>query len=160
MKIEKYRKGKVVCKQGDPGDCMYYIVWGEVGGYTDYGTPQEKQLATLRQGDYFGEMSLIDHAARSATIVSLDGETELRRIDEDEFEGFLATNPAKVHDILAQLCHKLRDTTRRYVELCASVHDAVGDAHEVDDARDYHFGDDARLVAAHDRVQQQMTRDA
>ena len=161
MKDENYGKGKVVFRQGDPGDCMYYVRWGSVGVFADYGTPREKRLATLHHGDYFGEMGLIDGEARTATVVSLDWDTVLGRIDEDEFAEFLSENPARVHDILARLCHKLRDVTANYLEVCASVRQSVGDgAAEVDASSDYHFVENPYLVGVHDRVAQTMHDDA
>ena len=88
MKEEKYRKGQVVFRQGDSGDCMYSIRWGSVGVFANYGEKNEKQLAELRAGDYFGEMELLDHASRSATVVSLERGTVLNRISEDEFDEY------------------------------------------------------------------------
>ena len=161
MNEEKCRKGQVIFREGDEGDCMFYIRWGSVGVFLDYGTPRERQLATLREGDYFGEMSLIDHAARTATVVVLDRDTELSRIGANEFAEFLATDPAKVQDILRQLSHRLRKVTNDYLEVCAKVQQHVGaGATEVDEESAYHFADDERLTAIHDDVAQSLAQEA
>ena len=84
-----------------------------------------------------------------------------RTVDEDEFAEFLSENPARVHDILARLCHKLRDVTASYLEVCASLRQSVGDgAAEVDVSSDYHFVENPYLVGVHDRVAQTMHDDA
>ena len=154
MNEEKYRKGRVVFRQGDPGDCLYYIRWGVVGVYANYGEEGEEKLAELRTGDYFGEMGLLDNEARSATIVSLDSDTVLSRISEDEFEEFLRDNPAKVMDILIRLSHKLRDTTKSYLEICQAVDASVGtQSSEVTGSRTYGFEQNRTLKAIHDDVQ-------
>lgn len=156
MKEQKLKKGSVVFWQGEPGDCMYYIRWGRVGVFADYDTPNQKKLAELSEGDYFGEMGLLDGGERSATVVALEAGTLLNRIDEAEFGQFLAENPAKVYAIIQRLSHKLRQTTRDYLSVCGSVSAAVGnDAGKVDETSDYGFGKDDQLRAIHD--QQAMT---
>ena len=157
MKEERYKKDQVVFWQGDPGSCMYYVRWGSVGVYTDYATIRQRQLAVLRSGDYFGEMGLLGQEGRSATVAVLESGTILNRIGEDEFGEFLASNPARVHDILAQLSHKLRKTTKEYLEVCRALRDVVGtDAEEVDESTSYRFAEDEQLVAIHDRFAQSL----
>ena len=153
VKTETYRKGQVVFRQGDPGDCLYFIRYGSVGVFVNYGQKDEKQLAKLGQNDYFGEMGLLDHASRSATVVSLMHETTLCHISDDEFEEFLHENPARVVDILQRLSHKLRSTTRKYLEICQAVSDSVGpQASEVSGSQTYGFADNQKLVDIHDSV--------
>ena len=153
MNEERYRKGKVVFQEGDPGDCLYYIRWGTVGVYSQYGTKGQRKLAELRTGDYFGEMGLLDHEPRSATVVSLDHDTTLDRISEDEFARFLEERPAKVMDILRRLSHKLRDTTKGYLRLCQAIDDSVGPHTEVvGETGSYGFDRDDRLRVAHDAM--------
>ncbi len=152
MREKALRKGTVVFKQGDAGECMYYVRWGKVGVFVDYGTPKQRQLAELNAGDCFGEMGLIDGEPRSATVVVMEGETVLERIGEDEFAEFLASNPNQVYAIIQQLSHKLRQVTKDYLEVCQSVAGAVGESADgVDDASDYHFAQDERLREIHDR---------
>ena len=44
MEIKTFSKGKVVFKEGDPGDCMYDVYSGKVGVYAAYGEPEQKLL--------------------------------------------------------------------------------------------------------------------
>lgn len=158
MKERTFKKHEVVFWQGDPGDCMFYIRWGSVGVYTNYATSKQKQLATLRAGDYFGEMGLLGNEPRSATIAILESGTILNRIDDEDFGEFLASNPARVHDILAQLSHKLRKTTKAYLEVCQAVRDVVGtDKDELDESTTYNFAQSDQLVAIHDQVEQSQS---
>jgi hypothetical protein len=54
-------------------------------------------------------------------------------------------------DILRQLSHKLRDTTKKYLELCKDVESAVGsDTETVDESKHYGFENNERLAAVHD----------
>lgn len=148
---EKFRKGKVVFNEGDPGDCLYYIRWGSVAIYSQYKTRNQKKIAELSRGNFFGEMGLLDHERRTATVVSTDHETVLNRIVESEFDQFMSENPTKVMDILRQLSHKLRDTTKKYLELCKDVESAVGsDTETVDESKHYGFENNDNLAAVHD----------
>lgn len=121
MSKEQYRKGEVIVREGDPGDCMYFVSWGKVAAYSGYGTIRQKKLAEISRGQFFGEMSLLDHEVRSATVVVLENETILDRITEDEFSSFMAENPSKIVDILGDLSHRLRTLTSDYVILCKEI---------------------------------------
>lgn len=149
-----YKRKQVVCREGEPGDCMYYIRWGSVGVYTDYGTPAQKQLAELRTENYFGELCVLDGAPRSATVVALENNTRLNRIAEEDFKEFLTQNPDKVYQILKNLCHKLRNATREYMSVCRAVSENIDDeSGNVDEATNYGFGQDERLKAIYDDQQ-------
>lgn len=153
MEAKKYRKGKVVFWQGEPGGCLYFIRYGSVGVYVNYGETSEEKLAELGAGDYFGEMGLLDHKDRAATVVSLDHDTTLCRITDDEFDEFLHENPARVVDILQRLSHKLRTATKSYLKICQAVNESVdAQEDEVAEAKSYGFAQNETLRAIHDDV--------
>jgi len=124
MKIQTYKRGDVICRQGDPGDCMYDIQGGKVGIFFDYGGPREEKLAELYSDQVFGELGLLDHAARSATAVALTDDTYVDVITEDNFMEFFEKNPPKMLMVMQQMCSRLRRTTRDYVEACQTVRQA------------------------------------
>jgi hypothetical protein len=63
----------------------------------------------------------------------------------------MSENPTQVMDILRQLSHKLRNTTKKYLELCKDVESAVGsDTETVDENKHYGFENNERLAAVHD----------
>lgn len=72
--------GSELIEEGSQGDEMYVIVSGEVKVHS-----KEKTIATLKEGDHFGEMSLIDKAPRSASITTLNPSTLLRINRKDFF---------------------------------------------------------------------------
>ena len=66
---EQYKAGATVFGEGSPGDKFYLIVEGAVRISRMVAGMGEEALAVLHTGAYFGEMSLIDDAPRSATAM-------------------------------------------------------------------------------------------
>src|SRR5215470_9808885 len=66
---EQYKSSATIFGEGTPGDKFYLIVEGAVRISRIVPGMGEEALAVLRPGNYFGEMSLIDDAPRSATAV-------------------------------------------------------------------------------------------
>ena len=119
--LETFRKGAVIFRQGERGDAMYGVSSGCVGIFVNYGTADEKKLTELREGAFFGEMGLIDHAERSATAVALENGTCVHRISEDGLARYLETSPATVMMILQHLCFRLRRLTDDYIDACRTL---------------------------------------
>jgi CRP-like cAMP-binding protein len=65
----EYRSGEPVFHQGDPGLGMYIIQEGAVSIVLAEGDSGQKELAVLSEGDFFGELGLLDESARSASAV-------------------------------------------------------------------------------------------
>lgn len=66
---EQHRSSATIFAEGEPGDKFYLIIEGAVRISRIVPGMGEEALAVLRPGNYFGEMSLIDDAPRSATAV-------------------------------------------------------------------------------------------
>ena len=65
----EYKAGEPVFYQGDPGLGMYIIQEGEVSIRISEGEGEDKELAVLSDGDFFGELALLDESPRSATAI-------------------------------------------------------------------------------------------
>lgn len=65
----EYKAGEPVFYEGDPGLGMYIIREGEVSIRIAENEGQDKELAVLSDGDFFGELALLDEAPRSATAI-------------------------------------------------------------------------------------------
>lgn len=120
-----YKKGDVIFRQGDPAECMYDIRWGSVGIYVDYGTEHEKMLALRRGDEIFGEMSFVDEVPHSVTAIAMDGETRLEIITRETFRFYLNERPERVVDVLQNMCRRIRDITRDYVEARSALAEAI-----------------------------------
>ena len=123
-----FDRGAVIFREGDPGDCMYELESGGIGIYHDYGGADEKLIAELYNGSdikVFGEMGLLEHAPRSATAVVLDKDTIITRVSEEDFNAYFEKNPAKVLDLMQQMCNRLRKTTKDYIDASHTVREVV-----------------------------------
>jgi len=99
--------GDVLFKDGDPGDEMYLIKSGKIRISKAAGDI-EKTLAILKEGDFFGEMSVIDGSPRSATATAIEP-TELVIFDREVFMNQVRENPL-IEYVLHTLIRRLRET--------------------------------------------------
>ena len=83
-RTRRFRRGEVIFHAGDPGDALFVIVSGEVKIAVPSESGEEAILTTLREGDVFGELALLDGAPRSATAAALvnygDGRPAARQV--------------------------------------------------------------------------------
>ena len=89
MSKEKFAAGAVIVRQGDVGDKFYVIYNGSVDVITDDGTPGRRVTASLKEGDYFGEMALLADAPRNATVVARE-DLVVYSLGKDEFKAAAA----------------------------------------------------------------------
>lgn len=113
---EKFRAGDAVFDEGDVGDKMYLIIKGSVDIIKAAGKGPGQVLVTLRRGDYFGEMSMIDDAPRSAGAMATE-EAVLLSIKKQDLMLLLDNAPtiaAKIYKFFVlTLQHRLRETNER-----------------------------------------------
>jgi CRP/FNR family cyclic AMP-dependent transcriptional regulator len=108
----QYKNAEVVFWQDEPGVGMYIVQSGEVGIFGDYGTPEQKQLALLGQGDFFGEMALLEDDNRSATAVALS-EASLIGIFHPDLFSLFERKPDLGIKVLATLANMLAQRLRK-----------------------------------------------
>ncbi|HUA56872.1 MAG TPA: cyclic nucleotide-gated ion channel [Candidatus Sulfotelmatobacter sp.] len=75
-----------VVRKGDPADCMYFVLSGELEVQV---TPTPVHL---HSGDFFGEMGLLDHAPRTATITAVT-DSQLLMLEEEDFHKLMRAYP-------------------------------------------------------------------
>jgi len=100
--------GHPVFAQGDQGDAMYVIVDGAVDIVAGSGR-QKVILTSLFKQQYFGELSLLDGAPRSATAVA-SRDTQLLALDRDDFVEFIKKRPEAALSIMHEVGERIRAT--------------------------------------------------
>ena len=79
-----YHQHDVIIKQGDQGDRMFFIEDGLCDIYMN-----EKFHKRLHKGDYFGELALLNHEPRSATVIAASSKVRLASLEVESFERLL-----------------------------------------------------------------------
>lgn len=121
MDKNTFHKGGVIFREGDPADCMYMVESGKIGVYAGYGTDRQKLLKEYGQGQYFGEMGLLEHTERSATAEAMETNTCVMPVAEDNFGEFIRSYPAEALMIMQQMCGNLRRTSRDFAAVCREI---------------------------------------
>lgn len=103
-----FESGQVVFKEGDPGQEAYLIRGGYVS-IRKLDGDREVELATRGPGEIIGEMALLDHHSRSATVVA-KGRLEVEVVTRTSLEEMLQHSPEPLVKIINQLLQRLRDT--------------------------------------------------
>jgi len=108
---KKYSPGEYIFKEGEHGEEMFIINKGKVRitKKTDEG---EKTLAILSEGDFFGEMAVIDKGPRSASAIA-EEETICIVLNEELFEQQMQRNAKIVKKILKNMSARLRATNEQ-----------------------------------------------
>jgi len=96
-------------RQGDTGDAMYLIESGRVLISIRDDEEQEVTLAELAQGDFFGEMSIIDGRQRSADAKVIE-DSRLAVLSREAFLTFVRKKPDVALEMLSALSERLRRT--------------------------------------------------
>ena len=94
---------------GEPGDSMYIVGTGSVELFVKDNTGSKIVLAVANPGDFFGELSLFDGGARTASAVCLE-EAELLVLDRDDLLAFLRRHPDAALDFLTIMGQRIRST--------------------------------------------------
>jgi len=104
---KKLNPGEVLFNEGEQGDVMYLIREGKIKITKGKGE-DEKVLAVLKEGDFFGEMAIIDGSPRSAGAIAATP-VSLLVIDKETFQSKIRENPL-IHYVLETLSRRLRTT--------------------------------------------------
>jgi CRP/FNR family transcriptional regulator, cyclic AMP receptor protein len=102
--------GTTIFREGDPGGIMYVIRSGKVELWVYDEDRKRVVLANFEEGDFFGELSLLDQEPRSATATTLT-DTEVLIIDRTDLQLLFKQKPDAALDVLSVLGNRLRFTS-------------------------------------------------
>jgi signal transduction histidine kinase len=108
-------KGTVVCREGEPGEHMYFIVEGSVEILKQVTADIERLLHVVEAGEYFGEMAILQQGPRTATVRTAEP-TKLLEVGQAPFLSVLGRSPALGVRILVRLTSRLRDADQQAID--------------------------------------------
>jgi CRP-like cAMP-binding protein len=118
-----FTRNSTVLIEEDTGSIMFIIMKGCVKITRISEEGKEVILSILNEGDFFGEMSIIEEAPRSANAVTLE-DTQLLVIHRNDFFQMLSDYPQITINLLKEFAHRLRRGDSQIKSL--SIQDAVG----------------------------------
>ncbi|RYE10694.1 MAG: cyclic nucleotide-binding domain-containing protein [Hyphomicrobiales bacterium] len=110
-----FEAGDTILTEGEDGDTAFLIVSGKVEVVVGSGA-KSKTVATLRGGDVFGEMSLLEPGPRSATVKALD-RTVCTVTSYADFMSAIQDDPAQAVLFMRTLVTRLRQTNDMLAKL-------------------------------------------
>ncbi len=115
-----YHPHEIIFKRQAPGEAMYIIMAGEVEIYIEDHDGNKQVLVTLEQGDFFGELALLDNETRSATAASIDSSTILV-FSQTDLESIMERKPDLGNKILLNLARVTSTRLRKTNELLSEA---------------------------------------
>lgn len=111
----RFEAGDVIFLEGDPGDCLYLIIEGNVRISKAGRGGLQETLNCMGAGNFFGEMALVDGKTRSAQATATS-ETVLGRVDAATFNRVFEEEPLALHrNFLASVVERLRGTNSHFI---------------------------------------------
>jgi hypothetical protein len=121
MEVVAVRQFAEVFRKGEHGDAMYLVLEGELRARVIV-DKKETTLSTMRVGDFFGEISLLDAGPRSADVIA-NSDSRLLKISSASFAGVMGEAPALAASFLYGLSKsigaRVRVLTQKYQD---SIH--------------------------------------
>ena len=109
-------KGSTIFKKGDPGTGLIGVLAGAVKISVTSEDGRDIVLNTIREGEVFGEIALLDGHPRTADATAIS-DCELFVLERREFIPFLRTQPDVILKLVEILCSRLRKTSDQVHEL-------------------------------------------
>lgn len=117
LRRRRFKRNGVVFHQGDPGDSLFIVESGRVKVVVlSPEGAEDAIIATIGPGMFFGELALLDGAARSASAIAVEP-SETLVLDRESFDRLLDREPRFRRAILAALASELRRLTGHVEEL-------------------------------------------
>lgn len=136
LRVAPFVRGEAMTRQGAEAHWLYVITHGDAEVRISVDGNISERIATLHEGDFFGEMGMMTGEPRSATVIALT-DVETYRVDKESFHEILRQRPEIAEDISQILA-------RRRVELDAAREDLNEEAKHA--RMRYHQGDLLRRI--------------
>lgn len=107
-----FPKGRTIVAEGEASQSMYILLAGRAKVQRSDSEGKEVILAVLGSGEFFGEMSLIDDAPRSASVVTLES-CEFMSISKEAFKSMLLQSPEMCMSVMRGLVKRLREADHK-----------------------------------------------
>ncbi len=115
LSVLQLNPGDIIFAEGDAGDAAYIVESGMVEISKSSGHGASLMLATIKAGELFGEMALIDSSPRMAAARAI-GKTRVIVIPKAAFGKLLGKTDVVIRTILTTVMDRLRQQTQRNIK--------------------------------------------
>ena len=112
----RFKRGEALVEQGQKSNALFILLTGRARVMTSDSRGREVILATLAQGDYLGEMSIIDNEPHSATVRA-EVQTDVLMLGRSEFARCMPENSSMAYAVMRVLVQRLRHSVRNIESL-------------------------------------------
>ncbi len=105
---KQFTDREVIVKQGSSGDSMYVVQSGQVEVVHTTDSGEDQQLATLKAGEFFGEMAIFEDEVRSATVRAV-GDARVLEVDKKTVEKRIQDDPRLAVNMLKTMSSRIRE---------------------------------------------------
>ncbi len=124
LTLKQYAKDETIFDEESGGRSLYIIKEGRVRVKKKTGEEEEQTLAILREGEFFGEVSLLDGQPHSATALALK-DSAILTLTSEKFEQLLAEDVScgyrLLHCICLAVCRLLRQMDEKFIDMIKFV---------------------------------------
>lgn len=110
LEVKKLKHGELLFKEGDPGEHLYIVVDGELELLMGPDTKDEMILNILHQGEYLGEMSLLQPDGTRTASARARGDIVLLSMSRAQFRDLLQRHPELARSMVSVLSQRLVHT--------------------------------------------------
>ena len=119
MVAKHFENGNYIFLEDSEGEQCFFVLEGSVKVTRLSKDGREVILAMLNEGDFFGEMSLLDGESRSANVIALE-QTKVLTLDRNDFIAVVNDYPQIAVQLLKELARRLRKSDRQIASLSLS----------------------------------------
>jgi len=117
LRLKPLKQGQTLFWKGDEGTALYIVKKGTIKIVLPSAEGDEIIVTMFSEGDFFGEMSLLDGEPRSADAVAIEP-SEVFILSRNNFLSFLQSNVNAIESILSLLSKRLRKTDGMLEDTC------------------------------------------
>lgn len=111
-----FQSGQAICREGESGSSMFVLLRGNVDVIINSFSDNSKVIDTLKEGSFFGEMSLLEDKPRSATVVASSDDVIVLEVVESDFSMLLLKATSITYRLLLSLNNRLNSMLERIEE--------------------------------------------
>ena len=107
-RITSLAAGDIVCHEGERSDSMFVLLAGTVSVSRHDGTGGRVEIRQFHEGEFFGEVALLDSRPRTATVACVT-DCKLFVLEQARFRGVVNADPALVFGVLGAVADRARE---------------------------------------------------